>query len=178
MAGDLLGSGVADPALPSDAMVMLIGPSGAGKSTWAAQHFGSDQVVSSDACRALVAGDAADQAASADAFNVLHVILGARLRRGLLTVVDATNLQAGARRTLLRYARRAGRPAVAVAFDVSLGRCLRQNAGRPGRRVPESVVRRQHAQLQATLAVLSAEGYADVRVLHEPDIGDPGARYG
>ncbi len=172
MAGDFLGPGVAtDPAFPSEAMVMLIGPSGAGKSTWAAQHFGADQVVSSDACRALVAGDAADQAANADAFKVLHIIVEARLRRGLLTVVDATNLQAGARRTLLRYAHSAGRPVVAIIFDVSLARCLRQNARRTERQVPEAVVRRQHAQLQTVKAALPDEDIDQTWILRDPDIG-------
>jgi len=106
--------------LADDALVLLVGPSGSGKSTWAARHFGPEQVLSSDACRHLVAGDAADQSATADAFKVLHVIARARLRRGLFTVVDATNLTQRARRGLLRLASRAERPVVAIAFDFSL----------------------------------------------------------
>ena len=51
------------------------------------------QVVSSDFCRGLVADDQNDQAATPDAFDVLQYIVGTRLRRGLLTVVDATNVQ-------------------------------------------------------------------------------------
>ena len=76
-------------SLPDDALVLLIGPSGSGKSTWAAKRFRHDQILSSDAFRALVAGDAADQSATADAFKVLHLVAKSRLRRGLLTVVDA-----------------------------------------------------------------------------------------
>ncbi len=49
--------------------------------------------VSSDFCRGLVADDENDQSATADAFDVLNYIVGTRLRRGLLTVVDATNVQ-------------------------------------------------------------------------------------
>jgi len=160
----------ADPivaSLPVDSLVLLIGPSGSGKSTWAAARFRADVVLSSDALREQVAGDAADQAATADAFKVLHVITKARLRRGLLTVVDATNLTEGARRSLLRLAGKAERPVVAVAFDVELERCLAQNLARPGRRVPEAVVRRHHQQMQGALERLPREGYQAVHLVRE-----------
>lgn len=156
--------------LALDALVLLVGPAGSGKSTWAAQRFASDEVLSSDAYRALVAGDAADQAATGDAFRVLHAVAAARLRRGLRCVVDATNLTAGARRSLLRLAARAGRPRVAVVFDVSLERCLAQNDGRAGRRVPEDVVRRQHRASRLALTRLPGEGFDDILVLGDPDL--------
>jgi len=156
--------------LPADALVLLVGPSGSGKSTWAARQLQPEQVLSSDACRHVVAGDAADQSATADAFKVLHVIARARLRRGLLTVVDATNLTQRARRSLLRLASSAGRPAVAVVFDLSLERCLAQNAARPDRRVPDGVVRRHHREMRSALAQLPSEGYAEIHVLRDADI--------
>lgn len=157
-------------ALSPDALVMLVGPSGSGKSTWAARHFDAHQVLSSDAFRLLVAGDASDQSATADAFRLLHLVARARLRRGLLTVIDATNVTVGARAALLRAAAAADRTVTAVVFDVSLEQCLRQNAMRPDRRVPEEVVRRHHAQLQSTLPGLSGEGYVAVHLLHDADI--------
>ena len=156
--------------LPDDALVLLIGPSGAGKSAWAASHCEPGTVLSSDALRELVAGDAADQSASADAFKVLHVVARARARRGLFTVVDATNLTVSARRSLLRLAARAGRPAVAVVFEVSLERCLAQNAKRPDRRVPDEVIRKHHREMAAALERLSGEGYAAIEVLQDADI--------
>jgi predicted kinase len=156
--------------LPANALVLLVGPSGAGKSTWAARTLPAGAVLSSDAFRELVAGDAADQSATADAFRVLHAVARARLRRGLLTAVDATNLSERARRTLLRLASAAGRPAVAVAFDVPLDRCLARNAARAERRVPDEVVRRHHREMQAALARLPKEGYDHVLVLHEADL--------
>ena len=75
-------------AVPDLALVVLIGASGSGKSTFARRYFRSTQVLSSDFCRGLVADDENDQAATPDAFEVLHAIAGVRLRRGLLTVVD------------------------------------------------------------------------------------------
>src|SRR5450756_2752990 len=70
MTTQLSGSSIAQGAL-----VVLIGPSGSGKSTFAQQHFKPTQVVSSDACRAMVADDEADQAATTAAFAVLHLSL-------------------------------------------------------------------------------------------------------
>ena len=156
--------------LPVDALVLLVGPSGSGKSTWAATRFRSDVILSSDAFRQLVAGDAADQAATPDAFTVLHTVARARLRRGLPTVVDATNLTERARHGLLRLAGKEGRPVVAIVFDLSLERCLTQNAARPGRRVPTEVVRRHRRELTAALARLPEEGYAALHVLHDEDL--------
>lgn len=148
----------AAPPIPGDALVLLVGPAGSGKSTWAAEHFSVTQVVSSDACRAMVCDDPTDQAATPDAFRVLHAITSARVRRGLLTVVDATNLLPSARRPLLRLAARWERPCVAVVFRVPLDELLRRNAGRP-HPVPDDVVRRHAALLPAALASLPEEGY-------------------
>ena len=53
--------------------------SGSGKTTFARQHFGPFEVISSDFCRGLVADDENDQAATADAFDVLTYIAGKRL---------------------------------------------------------------------------------------------------
>jgi protein phosphatase len=145
--------------------VLLVGASGCGKTTWAARHFRPDEVLSSDGFRALVAGDAADQSATTEAFRLLHAATRARLRLFLLTVIDATNVTAGARATLLSIAREAGRPAVAIVFDVPLERCLAQNARRPGRQVPEAVVRRHVRQSAQARAALPGEGYSAIHVL-------------
>lgn len=146
---------------PADALFVLVGPAGAGKSTWAAEHFTLTQVVSSDACRAMVADDPTDQAANADAFRLLHAIVGARLARGRLTVVDATNLQAAARRPLRQLAARNGRPMIAVVFQVPVEELLRRNAGRE-RVVPEDVVRWHASLVPAALAALPGEGYSAI----------------
>jgi protein phosphatase len=156
--------------IPAHALVLPVGASGCGKSTWAAQRFQSHEVLSSDAFRALVAGDPADQSATADAFRLLHAAARARLRRGLLTVIDATNLTSGARASLLRLARGAGRPAVAVVFDVPLERCLANNARRPDRQVPGSVVRRHVGQLAGARAALADEGFAAIHVVGAPEV--------
>jgi predicted kinase len=144
--------------LPHEALVLLIGPAGSGKTTWARARFRPSQVLSSDDLRAMVADDPADQSATRDAFAVLHALARARLGRGLLTVVDATNLLASSRRPLLELAARHGRPVVAVVFELPLAELLARNAARE-RVVPEDAIRHHHAQLEAALAALASEGY-------------------
>jgi predicted kinase len=91
--------------IPELALLVLIGPSGSGKSTFAKTHFKATEVISSDFCRGLVSDDENDQAATKDAFDVLHYIAAKRLAAGKLTVIDATNVQAEDRKQLLALAR-------------------------------------------------------------------------
>ena len=145
--------------LPSDAMVVLIGPSGSGKSTFAARHFLPSQVLSSDALRAMVADDANDQTATDAAFELLHTALAMRLARRRLTVVDATSVEAWARQKLLAVAKRLGRPAAAIVFNLPLETCLERNVARADRRLPPAAIRRQHARMRASLHHLGGEGF-------------------
>jgi predicted kinase len=152
-------------ALPAGALVLLIGPSGSGKTTFAARHFAPSQVLSSDALRETIADDPTDQRATDDAFTLLHEILAMRLRRGRLTVVDATNLETWARAQLLDHAWRLRRPAVAIVLDVGLEVCLERNATRRPRPVPPATIRRQHRWLRDSLLSLPSEGFAAVHHL-------------
>jgi len=104
--------------VPDPALVLLVGPAGARKSTFARRQFRPTEVLSSDACRALVADREDDQRATRDAFEVLHLVAAKRLARRRLTVVDATNTLPSARRPLLALARAHGVPAVAIVFDL------------------------------------------------------------
>ncbi|HKY43662.1 MAG TPA: AAA family ATPase, partial [Pyrinomonadaceae bacterium] len=60
--------------IPELSLVVLVGPSGCGKSTFARKHFKRTEVISSDYCRGLVSDDENDQAATKDAFELLHYI--------------------------------------------------------------------------------------------------------
>ena len=91
--------------IPELALVVLVGISGSGKSSFARRHFRPTQVLSSDACRGMVADDENDQAATPAAFDVLHYIAATRLRAGRLTVVDATNVKREDRAKLVQLAR-------------------------------------------------------------------------
>src|SRR5512135_173392 len=116
--------------LPQFSLVVLMGPSGCGKSTFARAHFRPTEVLSSDACRAMVSDDENNQAATRDAFAVLHLIAEKRLAAGRLTVIDATNLQASARQPLLALAREYHAPPVAIRFALPEEECLQRNRTR------------------------------------------------
>jgi predicted kinase len=151
---------ISDPAL-----VLLVGPAGAGKSTFADTHFARTEIVSSDAIRAALTDDAGDQQASAEAFQVLAIIVNGRLRRRLTTVVDATNLRAANRRRYHRLAARYGIPTVVIAFDLAPAEYRARNAARPDRLVEEFVVDDQAARMAEVLADLPGEGYSAVHVV-------------
>jgi len=148
--------------LPDPCVVLLVGPAGAGKSTFAARHFPPDAILSSDALREAIAGDAADQRATGPAFSALHRALDRRLAAGRLAIVDATNLTASARSSIRRIAGRRGVPVVAIVFDLPAELVRRQNAGRTGRVVPDDVVTRHLDALAAARAAgaFQREAYA------------------
>ena len=156
--------------IPDPALVVLVGAAGSGKTTFAARHFAADEVLSSDAMREAISGDAADQRATRPAFAALHRVLARRLLAGRLTVVDATNVTPAARRALLRRAAAAGVPAVAIVLDLPPSLVHARNTARPGRTVPVAAVGHQLAGLGASLraGALEAEGFALVVRLGGP----------
>ncbi|WNV76280.1 polynucleotide kinase-phosphatase [Geodermatophilus sp. DSM 44513] len=156
--------------VPDLSLVVLVGASGSGKSTFARRHFRSTQVLSSDACRGLVADDEDDQSATPAAFALLHHIAGVRLRAGRLTVVDATNVKREDRASLVRLAREHDVLPVAVVLDVPERECLARNAARPDRDLPPGVVHRQQADLRRGLRGLGREGFRKVHVLSPEDV--------
>ncbi len=156
-------------SVPELSLVVLIGVSGSGKSTFGHDHFRSTEVISSDFCRGLVADDENDQAATPEAFELLHYIVGKRLKAGRLTVVDATNVQADARKHLVAVAREHDVLPVAIVLDVPESVCLARNATRPDRDFGAQVIRRQRDQLRRGLKGLQREGFRTVHTLRGPE---------
>ncbi|MFL5964863.1 MAG: polynucleotide kinase-phosphatase [Gaiellaceae bacterium] len=154
--------------VPELSLVLLIGPSGSGKSTFAANHFLPTEVLSSDFCRGLVSDDENDQAATNDAFEVLHFIAAKRLAAGRLTVVDATNVQPEARKPLVALAREYDVLPTAIVFNLPERLCQDRNRGRPDRDFGAHVIRRQSEQLRRSLKYLSKEGFRHIAVLRSP----------
>ncbi len=124
--------------IPELSLVALVGPTGSGKSTFARRHFKPTEVLSSDYCRGLVSDDENSQAATNDAFDVLHFIARKRLAAGRLTVIDATNVQPEARKPIVALAREFHCLPVAIVLNLPDQLCHDRNQAetRPGLRPP------------------------------------------
>jgi predicted kinase len=170
--GRLAGAGVTELILPDPSLVVVIGAAGAGKTTFAARHFEPAEILSSDAYRALIAGNESDQGATRAAFGRLHRTLERRLADRLLTVVDATNLERSGRQALVVRAGAAGLPAIAIVLDLAPATVFARNAGRSDRIVDELVVQRQLQRLRHSLdgraAHLTGEGFRQIVILRDP----------
>lgn len=151
--------------LPELSFVVLIGVSGSGKSTFARKHFKPTEVLSSDYCRGLVSDDENSQAATKDAFELLHFIARKRLAAGKLTVVDATNVQPESRKSLVAIAREFHCLPVAIVLDVPECVAHERNKSRPDRNFGSHVIRQQSQQLHRSLRRLEREGFRHVHVL-------------
>jgi protein phosphatase len=155
--------------IPELALVALIGASGSGKSTFARAHFKPTEVISSDYCRALIADDENDQAATKDAFDVLYYIAGKRLAAGKLTVVDATNVRPEDRQRLVALAREHHVLASAIVFDLPERLLHERNALRPDRSFGPHVVRSQTQSLHRSMRRLDKEGFKVAAVLRSTE---------
>ena len=155
--------------VPELSLVLLIGASGSGKSTFAKKHFGKHEVVSSDECRGIVSNDENNLAATNDAFELLHYIIGKRLKNGYLTVVDATNVQQEARKGLIQLAREYHTLPVAIVLDIPQRVCEDRNEERPDRDFGNHVIRQQKQQLKRSIKGLKREGFRQIYVLKSPE---------
>jgi protein phosphatase len=152
--------------IPELSLVVLIGASGSGKSTFARKHFKATEILSSDYCRGLVSDDENNQAATKEAFEVLHFIAAKRLAAGKLTVVDATNVQPEARKPLVALAREYHCLPVAIVLNLPEKICHQRNQTRPDRDFGPHVVRQQTSQLRQSMRNLEREGFRHVHVLN------------
>ncbi len=159
-------------AIPDPCLVVLVGAAGSGKSTFAARHFDRSEILSSDAFRAQISGDEADQSVTRAAFGRLHRALAKRLGMGQLTVVDATNVDRAARRALVQRAVAAGLPAIAIVLDLPPAVVLARNATRRERVVDHGIVlghlERLRRSMDAPGTILQHERFARVVHLRSP----------
>ncbi|MDT5157967.1 MAG: hypothetical protein QOH51_2324 [Acidobacteriota bacterium] len=155
--------------IPELSLVVLVGPSGCGKSTFARRHFKPTEVLSSDFCRGLVSDDENDQAATKDAFEVLHFIASKRLAAGRLTVVDATNVQPEARKPLVALAREYHVLPVAIVLNLSERLCHNRNHDRTDRDFGPHVIRQQSQQLRRSIRNLKREGFRHIYEFSTPE---------
>lgn len=159
-------------SLPEFCLVLLIGASGSGKSTFAGKHFKQTEIVSSDWARGLVADDENSLEATADAFELVHSLIEIRMRRRLLTVVDATNVRAEDRAKLTAIAKRWDALCAAIVIDPGEDICLERNKLRPDRQFGPHVVRNHRVALRKGLGGLKREGFREIHQLMSLDAID------
>jgi protein phosphatase len=155
--------------IPAACLVVLIGASGSGKSTFAARHFAPTEILSSDHYRAVVSDDASDQGATQDAFAVLHHVAAVRLRRGKLTVIDATNVKPQDRAQYIEMAKQHDVLPVAIVLNLDERISQARNEGRPDRQFGAHVVRNHVTNLRRSLRGLAKEGFRYVTILNSPE---------
>jgi protein phosphatase len=156
---------MSDPTLidiPDFALVVLIGATGSGKSHFARRWFNPTEVISSDAARGMVADDETDQSVSNDAFELVNVIAGKRLKHRRLAVIDATNVRTADRKQWVELARRWHALPVAIVLDPGVAVCIERNKARPDRNFGPGVPQRMTEEIRRGVGGLQREGFRQV----------------
>ena len=127
--------------------VMMVGVSGSGKST-TAERLNGFKVVSSDAIREELYGDASDQRHPEVVFQIAHKRVCEFLEVGMNVVLDATNLRKKDRKELLeKISYIPDVKKICWLEDVSVEDCIKAQDGRE-RKVPVEVIKKQSRKLQ------------------------------
>lgn len=149
---------------PAGSLVLLVGPPASGKSTLAATlvaagEVAAEDVLSTDAYREAVTGDAGDTSRDRKVWARLRQDLDRRMVAGRTTVVDATNLFPRRRARHISVARQHGRPVVVIRSDVAIPELLARNEARARVVKPGAVVGMAvHMRREVDSETLLAEG--------------------
>ncbi len=145
--------------LPELSLVAMVGISSSGKSSFVKKHFGPFEVVSSDHCRGIISNDENNLKVTTEAFELVDHIVRQRLKQGLLTVIDATHVQADSRKSILQAARDYHCMPVAIVLNPPMEVIEERHKGRSDRDFSTRVLSNQHRQLKRTLRFLKKEGF-------------------
>jgi protein phosphatase len=158
--------------VPKLSLVALIGATGSGKSSFARKHFKPTEIVSSDFYRGLVSDDETSLEASGDAFELLYHTIHIRLRRGLLTVIDATHVREEDRAKVIAIAREHDVFAIAIVLALPEQVCVDRNALRPDRQFGRHVIAGHCRNVQRSIPHLERERFRSVHVLRSQEAVD------
>ena len=139
---------------------LMSGPSGSGKSTHAREAIGDGDtpVVSSDHLNRIISDQDYSHVAWQGANFVMPAMTCALVEQGWDVIVDDVFLTQRERSYWVRLANKLNTPICCYHSTADLKTCLARQAKRE-RRVPEDVVRMQHAMYQTPTL---AEGFAGV----------------
>lgn len=134
--------------------IMLVGIAGSGKSTWAQHPIINGEeikavVVSSDAIREGLYGDASIQTNPAAVFDVMNARALTLLLHGQSVIYDATNLRAKNRKEMLDKVRAIAPDCetICIFFETHIAECQERQSLRD-RKVPFEVIERQARQFE------------------------------
>jgi predicted kinase len=164
--------------VPHRTLLVLCGPAGCGKSTFAqrmvARHrhegFHNTMIVSSDACRALISDNEANQQVNRDTFDLFYYIIGKRMYQSRFTIADSTALLPDARQRLLDLAERHHYNKHLFVFNVSFETCMQQDQQRK-RKVGEQVITYHIGLLKQVLLDTPGEKWDGISMLNEQNTG-------
>lgn len=162
-----------DITIPSVGLVLMVGASGSGKSRLAARLFQKNEIVELDRFREMVSGDRSDQSANEDASAIAAELVERRLRRRLLTVVDATNVKSEDRRRWTQIAARTHTLVTAIVLDPGMNFCQKAAEKRDGDRYNPRSVAQQHSHLSRDRGRLAKhDGVRNVYTISSPEAAE------
>lgn len=140
---------------------VLVGAPGSGKSTWAEKNFSKHSIISSDAVREYMYGDAQIQG---NPWPVIYAILESKLDSDLNQIVfDATNVKRKDRRRLINFIRTHATGEFAlygVLFNVDKKELMRRNEIRD-KPVPKGVIDKMLSALNGA-PITEDEGFTQI----------------
>jgi predicted kinase len=146
---------------------MLVGPSGAGKSSYCAKKYKEGDIVSSDAVRRQLfggheGGEGHNPDELARTWKYIHGLIRVRMENGIFTVLDATNLKAKDRKSVL-----ANVPEGVLVRYVVIDRDYDEKIKDRGWR-PVELIDKHHKQMKSNIKdILGADGLGNVIVVDE-----------
>ena len=134
-------------------LIFLIGISGSGKSTYIKKHFKPEVVVSPDDLRRKITGDVTDHSQEGRVWATVPVLLKKKLEKYGEAVLDATNVDSGSRKGILKKFSRDLVERVAIVFEADPEESKRRikadlAAGKDRSDVPDDVVDKQQLKFQ------------------------------
>lgn len=143
---------------------VMVGPSGAGKSTYIEKNYKPQDVISTDKIRLDLFGsfgsDVQTPEHHARVFSYAHGLIETRLKNGVFTVFDATNLRDKDRKEVLKHVPR-GQLVQYVLIDREFDEKLRTRGWRS-----EELVKRHHNVFKSNLKnIIAGDHQPNVYVL-------------